>query len=426
MKFESKIEEVFFDQMSMLLGNNQFKIEKGFHYHDFLLFYRNNPLAVIEMKANEKMFSKGFEQLKVAAENTKVELLIVSDGNRSELRRGKSKDSENFESLHSLAQYLRKLTRFDSEDLAHEVALVIKHVLVSSKYYSRHYAGELTVDRIADSLILVEGGVSFDPSTGLEDYIFSGFLEDPEGSEIYRYSSWGSIFKSIESESVRMNGLAGMNDNSELHYADSYLELKESFESLSEEDMRELNERFILSCSSLKDDLTMWRLYSEDGAGAAVTMEIKKDMEKSFFIKRVSYALPSGRHPALDVLKVIIRKLKKLKLKLFFKRYHIWKHFFKPYEYVIEKEIRILFVNSLNRIPVQWGLTMSHTIANPYIIVPLNLFPARFAEVTFGVRFPEKIANLKQLKCVSEGRGSFSSPATELKIQNSKIVNYRG
>lgn len=250
--------------------------------------------------------------------------------------------------------------------------------------------------------------IFFDKETAyfsvLDEYIFFKRLLDVEEKVVYRYVPFETLFAMLKGKSYRMCGLAGMNDKTEINYFDP-----------NKTDKVE-NDIYISSCSSLKDDLMMWRLYGDDARGACLVFTIREDYSKKFDIFKVSYA-KDKEHREMKLIKdlcdkgFVFRNLKK------------WKHFFKPKEFENEKEVRLIFTDdylniSLNR---NWVKTNDHSIINPIIDFSLTdeFFPLRLDTIVLGPKFPEKELNKNQLEEMVKSLG------LNIHVENSKIECYR-
>lgn len=229
-------------------------------------------------------------------------------------------------------------------------------------------------------------------------------LLDVEERVVYRYVPFETLFAMLRGKSYRMCGLAGMNDKTEINYFGP-----------NKTDKVE-NDIYISSCSSLEDNLMMWRLYGDDARGACLVFTIREDYSKKFDIFKVSYA-KDKEHREMKLIKdlcdkgFVFRNLKK------------WKHFFKPKEFENEKEVRLIFTDdylniSLNR---NWVKTNDHSIINPIIDFSLTdeFFPLRLDTIVLGPKFPEKELNKNQLEEMVKSLG------LNIHVENSKIECYR-
>ncbi len=233
---------------------------------------------------------------------------------------------------------------------------------------------------------------------------------------VYRYTSLDTLFAMLNIGTYRMSGIVGMNDKSEIDYFDKECPIDTSGSSI-----RALNETFISSCSFHKDDLTMWRLYGDDAKGVCLEFDIIPTDKRydGFVLAPVSYAEKRDSHEALKLLK----ELSDLNVR--FADLNKWKHFFKPYDYNVEKEIRLMFYDNgrydngvINR---DWVKTWSHSIINPFVDFKLNSskFPLQLKQILLGPKMPERNINRNQLEDLLLAKG------LNIDVGVSKIDNYR-
>jgi hypothetical protein len=276
--------------------------------------------------------------------------------------------------------------------------------------------------------------------SSFENKIFLALMGKFNERKICRYTSLESLFSTLNNISFRMNGLVAMNDISEVDYVDNYLnKFNRPFNRLHHTSVMAINKRYISSCSTLKnkDNLTMWRLYASDSSGVCLTFSINnKNLGNNTFIHKVKYADLKGKHNELEYLKMIIDQVKQLTGFAFkFRNLGYWKHFFKPKEYEIEDEVRLLVIDDANlkSIKNDWVMTNSHSIFNPVIDFRLNdrLFPLQLREIMLGPKCPEKENNKVQIEELIRRKKreiiveKMNSNLNNLKVEISQINHYR-
>ena len=239
-----------------------------------------------------------------------------------------------------------------------------------------------------------------------------------------------------------MNCLVGMNDTTEVNYAENYITgTNRDYTQAHWKTVDTYNRRFISSCSLKEDDLTQWRLYADDSKGVCLILNVdEKLLDSKFVLKRISYGKKNGSHPELDFIKQVIGNLKsKLNINFEFKTLSTWRHFFKPFEYSVEEEVRLLFILNDQDVKKGWLLTSSHNILNPYVEFKLNDdgLPLQLTEIVLGPKCPEKEINQKQfqqfirelrnkkIKIKDEGQEVDEYNIPKLNVSISKIKNYR-
>lgn len=247
---------------------------------------------------------------------------------------------------------------------------------------------------------------------------------------VYRYTTLNTGFEILKNNSIRMMGIAGMNDISEVDYVENYLYPSPNIRPLSPE----INHVFITSCSDDKDDdLTQWRLYADDAKGIRLKFTTndypdKKKSSGKFIIRSVKY-IDVKTSQELTQLKNLIDYVYRITgYTLIFSTFHEWCHFIKPTDYKIEAEVRVLYKSPKSKKskfnkPSGWLLASELNIINPYMDFKLGQFPLTIENIKLGPKCPEKRTNLFQIKTLAQEK-------TKLKIHNnfvleSDVKNYR-
>lgn len=254
-------------------------------------------------------------------------------------------------------------------------------------------------------------------------------------AHLFRYTTANTLQRILTESTHGMVSLASMNDPSEIDYAQNYLVRCGMPKELAIPTENSVH-IFIVSMSDKhEDDLTMWRFYGDDCKGVSLeyTAEIEMNWSDYFLLSRVSYAREDGKHPELD----FVNELSHLTIenRIFrLKRWNLWQHFFKPFEYSIEKEVRLLmlcekFDSKVFNIKRIW-ITTSYGIITPIVVLPLKSkdqddipFPLQLKGVTLGCKFPEKGINSMTLRALSEDTDGIVTKDFYVKV--SKIDNYR-
>lgn len=240
---------------------------------------------------------------------------------------------------------------------------------------------------------------------------FCKLLEPRERvSTVYRYTSLKTLFEILKRKKYRLNGIVGMNDPTEIDYFEDYVGA--DFFNFSH---KEKNDIFISSCSALGDDLTMWRLYGDNAKGVCIEFDVRWNVE-GFLKQMVSYANKNKVDEKLEIVKALIEMNFELK------GLEKWKHFFKPYEYSVEQEYRILFEKTFeqgdeNR---SWVVTNDNNILNPVYDIGLQGKPMNMTKIILGPKCPEKDTNERQIRALMNELG-----ISGIDVCSSKIKNYR-
>ena len=129
-----------------------------------------------------------------------------------------------------------------------------------------------------------------------------------------------------------------------------------------------------------------------------------------------------NRHFELDFLKAFQKVLSdNYKFTYPFKSLETWKHFFKSYEYEVEREIRVLYIKTDedNNAKLDWVLTHSHNILNPVLFFQYQNLPFKINKVLFGSKAPEVNVNIQQFEYLTQSKG------INITFSKSQIKNYR-
>jgi hypothetical protein len=203
--------------------------------------------------------------------------------------------------------------------------------------------------------------------------------------------------------------------------------------------IRALNNRYITSCTKIsrKDDLTLWRLYSDDAKGVCLIFNVNKNnLNNHILLQEVKYADENGKHKELEFLKEIKENVESnTGFKFEFRKIGYWKHFFKSHDYAIEEEVRLLIIDndSLQKIKSNWVMTYTHSIINPIMDFMLNSssFPIQLCEIIVGPKCPEQEINKVQLEEMIRRekreiiKNKYDSNLNNLKVKLSDIKHYR-
>lgn len=257
-----------------------------------------------------------------------------------------------------------------------------------------------------------------------ETALFKFLLGKVQESEICRYTSFHSLMRILNTQKASVCSIVGMNDKSECYYFDSYMQNNgiTNFVAMSPSTVHELNSNFIMSCSGIsrKDKLTMWRMYGDEAKGVCLVYKIG-DMGTNFMLAPVSYANEDGSHPKIDFIKDLQENLH-----IVFPSLDVWKHFFKPFEYADENEIRLLYKDS-NVSNYKW-IQATGDILCPIVEFSIdkanNSFPLVLMEVCLGPKCAEKDVNRSQLEMYAN-QLNIQFVGSLLKVEVSTIDNYR-
>ena len=262
-----------------------------------------------------------------------------------------------------------------------------------------------------------------------EDKFFKLLLHQKESNIICRYTSLNSLFNLLKDNKHAMCSITCMNDKSESYYTEKHMGHSSHAESVKTIEAN--NNCFILSCTDKRDDLTMWRLYGDDAKGVCLQYQIDESLidNDSFFWGPISYGQDDKTHYELD----FIRNINNLEIngwKFVFKRWDIWKHFFKSHLFKDENEFRLLYINkdSSNRedVDIKWIMESKNNIVSRICLFSLDndKFPLKLNSAIIGPKCPEKHTNVAQFAYMNSQTKTIESGNKESIIPSS-ISDYR-
>lgn len=458
-RFESEIERIVFNRLKEALSKTDLTLQSEDKWQTTLLLRRfdivvykgNYPLAVIEIKGNlenKNLLARATDQVRSALTITNARYGIVTDDTKYFLYDRSNKEIDFIElSFDEVIQKLSnpekiKVEKKDREQvLQYILEAADKHLSDNKEFQtfirSKSFLSQIQFDNNSNSYFFSgddEGISSF------ENQFFIKMLGEFKDTQICRYTSLNTIFDMLNYISFRMSGLVGMNDKSEVNYVETYLNgvekplIKEHYNTI-----KALNNRYITSCTKIsrKDDLTLWRLYSDDAKGVCLIFNVKRNnLNNHVLLQKVKYADENGKHKELDFLKQIKDDVESnTGFKFEFRKIGYWKHFFKPHDYAIEEEVRLLIIDddTLVKIKSDWVMTYTHSIINPIMDFRLNSksFPIQLREIIIGPKCPEQETNMVQLQEMIRRKKreitekTYDSNLNSLKVELSTIKHYR-
>ena len=234
---------------------------------------------------------------------------------------------------------------------------------------------------------------------------------------IYRYTSLNTVVEIFQEEKIRMYGIAGMNDSSEVDYIEKILYDNNDKRLLDPE----INKLFIMSCSDNEEDnLTQWRLYGNDAKGVCIEFELQEKKSSDFICQKIKYL--NEDDPQIGLLKDFVDCVNSTGYNFVFNTLHDWCHFIKSKDWEVESEVRLLYKLSDQK-PSGWLLSNGTNIVNPYKEFTLDDFPLKIKKIILGPKCAAPEINQLQLKALIENHPN--SSLKDIEISKSKIENYR-
>lgn len=373
-----------------LKQNVVWECNREYHFFDLIIEYAGAPYAVVEIKHSDKSIPhQAEEDIRKAMRILSCPLGILTNGEKSYFYSTEQKepiyDGEFYGLLDAIKAQIEK-AKFNIVDNS-----VVKTILAEKL-------------KINNELSLLDKGGTLGFSEDNEKFLWAHIIGKKTEKRLCRYTSLDSVVKTLTNGTLRMNGLAAMNDTTETSFFKNIVH--------PERIIKVPNDIFISSFSTKEDDLTMWRLYGDDGKGACLVFELTKESKSDFIISPVRYVDPNVKRK----LKAI-GELGRQNVRLMYE--NIYSHFFKPKEYEEESEIRLLYKSE----EIKWSVSPDYSIVNPYIEVPLDKQSLKLTKIILGPKCPNNKLNRAQLsKLLVETKVNLDENA---KCKLSKIKCYR-
>lgn len=382
---------------------------KSYSSFDVVIYYHGLPYAVFEIKHHALTIATD-RFLNEAKSKLNCYWRILTDGKTCSFLAGEN-DIYGTCSFEEMLKRIKDVKAIQPSK-AHDALQTISSIMESHR--KTEFVKELEIIPTASSMPYV----CFS-SKQTNRRFFESIIDtfNVEKRELHRYMSLDGAFQTINKLEYRMNGILGMNDKSEGMYWDEVVGKSNSLMN------NMLNDIFISSFCNERDDLTMWRLYGDDAKGVCLSFRVKEHYDdKNFIIRGVKYA------PKEDESFRLFRELDTNRF--IFEDIAEWKCFFKPNEYKIEDEYRLLCRGNVKAMGKGKGkekgkdyhITSESSIINPYITLDMLApdFPLELTCVTLGPKFPaHEGINIDQLQHLLKERGLSQY------IQPSNITTYR-
>ena len=405
---------------------------------DILIYQGDWHVALVDVKQlsnpNTENLKFTEEELKDVAFNQGYQFAIITDGQNCriwELKGGPQGDYQNCNFNELIDKFKQLRTKeFEEEPIGNIANEFVKEVRSIVETYLSD--DERRLNRIKEFLdncketdfVVKDGKLQFF-DIKKENQFFEKLIEEFEEKTIYRYTSLNSLFLTLESKMQGMCCLVGMNDKSEVYYADKYVGLSKGKTAY---DHKKENKYFILSCveDTPEENLMMWRLYGDNTKGVRIKYT-PKAMPEGFRFCKIYYGKKDNTHPGLEIIKAM---QKKSIGPLYFKFTHFdyWKHFFKPYDYAIEKEVRLLYelIDSNPPEKIDWIKGSEFSILMPLALFKEVHFPLDIEEIKIGPNMMSRETNLLQIQqLVDDNKILPISKDTENHVLDSRIDHYR-
>lgn len=255
----------------------------------------------------------------------------------------------------------------------------------------------------------------------IENMMFNDLaLKTAENNMYYKYCSLDTLMAILNSGNFRLNSISTMNDPTE---STKLISEGCNFKQNDAEILKETNNFFITSFTSLEDNLNMWRFYGDNAQGVCLKFEKKNNIEPDIF--EINYC--DLKCDTLEKINRFLDSLNEKNIRFCIQSYTETMLFVKPNDYRDEREKRLLIGD-----PNPTGYTVySNKIVSPFIEKTLSThkkseencgFPLKLTKITLGPELKNKELNKLQLEYLLENSPIWCG---SVKVDVSKLECYR-
>lgn len=216
---------------------------------------------------------------------------------------------------------------------------------------------------------------------------------------IAKYTSLETAAIILKSGKIRMMSVTAMNDKKEIGHLFYKINKNESEYLENKTKINFAQHRFITSFTNKIDDLTMWRLYGDNGNG--VCLIFSEPYECRYYLPVEYSNIKSG---LLKIVNGIYEELLKHGYKFTFKSLEtVWQYFLKPEGFITEQELRYLRIDKTK--PDGYTIA-SNGVISGYKDIALfssnDRFPATLQGIILGPNMKNAEINKYQLETIAE------------------------
>ena len=413
-KFLKKDLDKYMDSKQFFWKEN-YEISNGKRVDCCIVDFHKKPYAFIEVKS--------FLNSSFARKNGKRQLLSYLDDAKEKAKFAILTDLKRFY-LYKTSQNDKRFEKVSFDLLVTTLFPEAKNLFVPKNYETIKKLlskNKFNLPNLKKSDIVYENG-AFSFSGAYENFFSKLFPTFNTREKIVcRYVSLETAFNIIKNKSLKLNSVVGMNDSTEVDF----------IESLLYDGMKKLvglqnqaRDVYIMSCSSEKviDDLTHWRLYGSDAKGVCLVFNVKKVKKSQLKFGKISYLDRNRPTESIEKINIFLGEvLEETKIPFAPRNFHCWAHFYKPLEYDIEKEIRLIYIDD-KTLKKEWILSKPYNIVNSSVEVDLSdeNLPLKLCKVILGPNCPERDVNLTQIKAFLSESG-----LDDVEVDISTIDSYR-
>ena len=332
--------------------------------------------------------------------------------------------SPNRDGTYALYKYGKQV--ISEKDFSYEILVKEVFSVIEDKLQDRQKVVELLENLMGRCLLPCNLGYDVNEQTyhfldwnkpyGIEYMWFSNYFRGLKNSvnqsfcledrHIAKYTSLDTALMMLNSGKMRMMSVTAMNDKMEIGHLYGELRNEDSAYLEDKTKIHYARQRYITSFTNKIDDLTMWRLYGDNGKG--VCLVFSEPYECNYYFP-VDY---SGANSEICLkAKDICEELGKHGIKFTFKSLEaIWQYYLKPKGFSDEQELRYLRID--NSKPDGYSLA-SNGIISCYKDLSLISgednseiqFPADLVGIILGPNMKNVEINKFQLEALATEKG---------------------
>ena len=457
-KFKAEYQKLFAEALRVMPANEEWSSKDNYSRSrysleiDILITKEGKPYAAVELKSTQHLYNRGVVQVLRIANYYHIPYAFVVTPEKFGFL--SSKGDVIFERhtnitpkdiINCLSSSLP--ADFSEEQWSRKIDEVIKTIQQSDDEIINNKSLEIcsVLESMKDKDLYQysKKDLKIKLNDAIEESLFGALLGRYAKDKVCRFTTLSSVFRTVNTKKHSMCSIVAMNDKSETSYVNDYF-VQQGFNSLKHLVLGpdDWNHCFITSCcdEGRMNDFTMMRLYADDVRGVSIMYSINHNLldNSNFTLRPVSYQRKDLTHPELDILIALLSiKVGNYSLKL--RSLNRWKHFFKPKEYAIEQEVRLLYQSPQSAVDNEkeqpanptpnliWILNPEFNIITPLVEFDIttghNQYPLEFEELTLGAKMKESDTNQLQL------RELFSinniENGTNVNVNQSDISHYR-
>ena len=241
-----------------------------------------------------------------------------------------------------------------------------------------------------------------------------------------RYISYSSFLHIIEEGTITMSSIVSMNDKTECEFANNIVQDFIGNNNYSNIIENNVTNTYISSFSNKDDNLFLWNMYGSNCKGVELIFDNEINEKSDFILSPVVYA-EKNRFVELNYIKGLLKRKYNGKF-LQLRNWNCWQHFFKPFFYKEEAEIRLLYLPAnkpdmnrswvIGKTGVEFPLVKFRLFDNwkeDLKYEDLKKYPLTLKFIRLGPLFPESTINIKTIaERLKEYCTKYCTPSVEI------------